>query len=320
MLEYICTGCPRSGTLHMAKLLTYAGIPCGHEKIFGWNKLDDNKWNSNSGISKIFGLKEQNVIADASYMAVPFIQNRKRAKIIHVTRHPFKVIHSILCNLCYFRYKQFPQDKYEQFIAQHVPGLAGVKDPIDKAVLFYLTWNKAIIRRARRCAEYYHHAIEDDTKDLFKWLEVPSQENYYNEDCNAWEKWPTYNNTLAYDDVTPEAILDSKYAKPLIKFMKIYDYSTEETITTTDELMGKDKVERMKGIWKHKTEKGKSIPIMFYETGRVGSPNSPNTWQLEDNCLTIRWIENFTTDECILKGDKYEGTNNFGEEIIGVKI
>jgi len=34
-LEYLIVGTPRSGTAYMARLLTEAGKPCGHESIFG---------------------------------------------------------------------------------------------------------------------------------------------------------------------------------------------------------------------------------------------------------------------------------------------
>jgi hypothetical protein len=86
-------GTGRTGTGFIAKLLILNHIPCGHEKVFGLPHdreiyLED--------------LRQTQLQGDSSWLAVPFLHEIKEVEpnlqLIHITRHPLKVIKS-LCDL-----------------------------------------------------------------------------------------------------------------------------------------------------------------------------------------------------------------------------
>jgi len=110
-LKYLVTGTGRCGTVYMARLLTLAGIPCGHESIFDWKgitwakrrlagevplelssistiRLENGRWSPEpEWLTDVEAIE-----AESSYMAAPFLEESflSETKVIHLVRHPIK--------------------------------------------------------------------------------------------------------------------------------------------------------------------------------------------------------------------------------------
>jgi len=156
----IITGCPRSGTGFMSKLFSYAGIPCGHEQIYGCD----------------VGYRTVNFEAESSWMAMPFLRRHK--DIIHITRDPLKVISSLwgmegLENI---------EDDYISFVYHHLPDIAEYSG-LEKYMYFYTEWNKAIEKHTDN-----RYKLEDINKDKRKFISqfIEPEEIYVKEDYNGF--------------------------------------------------------------------------------------------------------------------------------------
>ncbi|MEI8270832.1 MAG: hypothetical protein WCG45_05710 [bacterium] len=158
---YLVVGTGRCGSVYMARLLTSLGIPCSHEAIFNYKGLDfakkvligeaplETSFCSTHDIlnneEKLEDWLEGEIIAESSYMAAPFLNESflNEVKIIHVVRNPFKVISSFTEDVKFFEdgaiYKE-----WKDFVFFHLPELKKIKDPIEMACYFYVTWNRMI--------------------------------------------------------------------------------------------------------------------------------------------------------------------------------
>ena len=81
--EFVVTGCARSGTAYIARLLTALGIECGHEAVFTpYTRHFDG-----------FGA----VRGDSSWLAVPFLDELPAGTVVlHQVRHPDAVVRSLI--------------------------------------------------------------------------------------------------------------------------------------------------------------------------------------------------------------------------------
>lgn len=77
--RFVVTGCGRSGTHYLSRLLTTAGLPCGHERVFNAGQ-DAGRWPS--------GLR-----ADSSWMAATML-DRVDVPVVLLVRHPLAVVRS----------------------------------------------------------------------------------------------------------------------------------------------------------------------------------------------------------------------------------
>ncbi len=79
-IEFVITGCGRSGTGYVSELLNSAGLKCGHESVFG---------------IKGPGFNGNHYRADASWFSAPFLSDLPPdVKILHIVRNPAKVVSS----------------------------------------------------------------------------------------------------------------------------------------------------------------------------------------------------------------------------------
>jgi hypothetical protein len=162
-LDWIVTGTGRCGTVYAAKLLTSAGIPCGHEAFFKscgivdkpnlsycsqHEMLDDGTWKPLDQWVDIDAIR-----ADSSYMAAPYLglDWLQETKVIHLVRNPIQVVDSF-CNCLrgqegYFTSLE-PNNEYEEFIYNNIGELKKPMPQYDRGALFYVLWNKMIERRS----------------------------------------------------------------------------------------------------------------------------------------------------------------------------
>lgn len=187
----------------MANYLTSAGIPCSHEAVFTMNGihyatgvLHGHEKVVSSKISRGDNLSdyEMDIVADASYMAVPFLGDFPGAKVIHVVRSPKRVVSSFM-GFEYFT-KPFPVEhqsnpdhiRYERFIYDNLPELAEDMPQLDRACLYWAGWNEMAEHRG---SVGYRHKIEDPTEGLDEFL--GSKGSYSNKGCNSAKPGPKWS-------------------------------------------------------------------------------------------------------------------------------
>jgi len=144
-LKYLITGTSGRETEYAAKLLTSAGVLCTYEKIFNLRyKVDENE--ITNSIQFFSQEARKPIIAEASWMAAPFIDNSalENTIIIHAVRRPIEVV-SFLIKSGFFEgrpvSKSYP---YYAFIVEHLPELAKIKGQVLRAVYYYVYWNRKI--------------------------------------------------------------------------------------------------------------------------------------------------------------------------------
>jgi len=151
-MQYLIVGTGRSGTGFVKHLLGVNGISCGHETVFGL---------PHSKEAYLQKLKDIRLPAESSWMVVPFLDDILEAepniKLLHITRHPVKVIKSFL-DLGILNHKNNPL--YVQVIGPYVTG----NTDIELLVSYYITWYKFL--------EQYDRLILDiDNFDYSKFSE-----------------------------------------------------------------------------------------------------------------------------------------------------
>jgi hypothetical protein len=168
MLKIIATGTGRSGTGFIAKLLSSAGIKCGHERFFSHGGLDKAE--------QIYKKHWVGTIGESSWLAVPFLDSDllKDALIIHVVRHPKKVIESML------RVVPEVTPEYHEFACQYIDGLEDIEGRIDQAAYRYLKLNQMIeAHTSHRDSILWR--IEDEPGQLLQQLEERGFEVNYDD-------------------------------------------------------------------------------------------------------------------------------------------
>ncbi len=133
--ETIIIGTGRCGTTHIGAVLSAAGYPCSHERYF-----------THSGPVLRHYERSHLARADASWFAVPYLPD-PAFKVIHIVRHPFKVIRSFY-NIGFFD---------EEFARHFLPAVrfarrhfAFTGDPLRDCLRWYVEWNarcEAITKR-----------------------------------------------------------------------------------------------------------------------------------------------------------------------------
>lgn len=217
MLQFIITGTGRCGTLSLSKMMTDLGIPCGHESVFDnsdqvIDRITDRKPPTISTCAMNFKHLPHNLVADASYMAVPYLMlpDLQEVSLIHVVRNPLSVISSFLDDLHYFHnhlnYTFNKEGGWEQWIFKNLPELNHWSNPIERACLYYLEWNTKIEEAAKN-RKYLFHRIEDNLDDdFFKFIDKQGR-NYTTPSLNSFRR---RHNDLVFADI-PWSRLKEKF-------------------------------------------------------------------------------------------------------------
>lgn len=259
-LHYIVTGTGRSGTVGLADLFNHLGFPCSHERFFNGNSLEEalrlmeTDGGENSYCSRHCGLPghADRVVAESSYMAAPYLDAScfAGATIIHAVRNPWKVILSFLNHLQFFRGE--PEHEHEKFVYSVLPQLHDIDNAVDRAIYYYIHWNRMIETLARkqrtelhgglfnvyqrlietitseRRSYYVFHRIEDGPERLLRKLGLSKERTRLcrkRANVNAFKEWPRELGAYApIRHVTIEDINASKYSNELRKLGKQYGY------------------------------------------------------------------------------------------------
>lgn len=153
-VHILVTGTGRCGTRYVAKLLSSAGVPCGHEGVF-----------TPRGISKAYEILEKiSSCAESSWMAAPFIgyQEVCGARIVHLIRHPIRVINSLLGMRFFAADSRYLT--WANYAISHLPSIGSLDSEEDRTVAFYVRWNEMIETELPMSG--FTHRIEDDDLSL----------------------------------------------------------------------------------------------------------------------------------------------------------
>lgn len=248
-LKVIVTGTGRCGTVSVAKMLSHAGLPCGHESIFDHQgmelikeRIEGKKPIELSGISKLASQEEEQlgmfwfnhanledaieIVGDSSYMAAPYLDNPMfdNVKIVHVVREPIKVINSFVGGFNYFKDDYDIESKpYHDFIYNHVPELKEKMHPLTRAALYYIHWNTMIENKAKvNGKQYFLHRVENSSEKLLGFIGAKKHSTY--KVLMSWgtcnHKWGLENNKVQYNDYS--CIPDTDVRDRLLKLRAKY--------------------------------------------------------------------------------------------------
>lgn len=160
--------------MYASRFLTQRGLSCSHEGFFNfdepeiiWQRVLGEAEATESGISLRRGAAPKERSADASYMAMPYLDDPRLSDtpVLHIVRHPLDVISSFVLDLGYFGGDK-PDDYHdiwENWISKHwnSPNSNAATNAAD----YYVFWNRQISRKASNC---HRIRIEDgiDSKSL----------------------------------------------------------------------------------------------------------------------------------------------------------
>jgi hypothetical protein len=208
MLEFIFVGTGRCGTSYVSRLLTAAGKSCGHEDVYTFNGYNAYAANNFQG--------------DSSWLAVPYLNSLSEdVKIVHLVRDPIKVFRSWLFDQNSVLSLN-PAEKpsvYSLYLLNHYPNVAKEKKTIDKAAMYYLECNRAILEYKDH-ANYFFHRVEAPPCELLTFLGCSPDTPYeYLTSTN------TRNKKKIPEQEALNLIKDSKYYDELKElFFLFYPY------------------------------------------------------------------------------------------------
>jgi len=124
--RFVVTGTGRSGTGFMSKVLSTAGVPCHHEKVFGY---DGPEWGWRRG--------------DSSWMAAPFLDGFD-GYVLHVLRDPLRVVNSFVGVGFFDDDPAAVHVPYVEFAKGWAPEVWELGSPVERAVAWWVVWNELI--------------------------------------------------------------------------------------------------------------------------------------------------------------------------------
>lgn len=209
-LDYLVTGTGRCGTVFMARYLTTAGWPCGHEMFFNLGGLfgaeryfsgyrrPQLSWVSTQVAQPDGGsiptgewVDVPSITSDSSYFAAPFLGHEilNGTKFIHVVRHPVRVVNSFVNAMGYFNKSVF-NFAHEGYIADWVPEIKNEMTPEERACLYYVHWNEMIEEKLKN-KTYLFQRIEDNMEPVLEFIgktDVDRKKLHDDTETNSWLK------------------------------------------------------------------------------------------------------------------------------------
>lgn len=198
-MKFVVTGTGRCGTGYMSKILTEAGLPCGHEAIYNFNGVNESNY----------------LIGDSSWMAVPHLSKLAgtNTKVIHIYRNPLKVFRSWLFdqnNIISLNYTN-TKSNYNHYLLKHYPDIGNEENQVDKAVLYYLQCNNSIYEACDAGdIDYIEFKVEDDPRPLIQLLCGDTGIGY-----EKYEGYNSRNKNIAGDKEVVPLLRESKYFNDL---------------------------------------------------------------------------------------------------------
>lgn len=123
MPQAVIVACPRSGTGYVAQVVNAAGVPCGHESVFGLDGYGD--WGT--------------LRCDVSWLAAPLLP-AESVRVAHQIRNPLRVVRSLVG----IRWGS----SFREFAERNLPELAAAQSPTEWAVRLWCGWVEMCERHA----------------------------------------------------------------------------------------------------------------------------------------------------------------------------
>lgn len=201
--KLLITGCGRSGTGFLAKVLRECGIPATHERLFNPKR---SSW------------PEGHEGAESSWLAAPFLKKLpKDVTVFHQIRHPFDVIRSLV-GFGFFNGNQ--RNPYQVFAFRHAPGIRSWKDSLDRSMSYWVFWNLQV----ERYADVRYQVESLTPKDLREHLLMAGFDIPASTLQEAFSKVGTRYNSRARAKLQPHEILKRPLAQNLRKLARKYGY------------------------------------------------------------------------------------------------
>jgi hypothetical protein len=152
--RFLVTGCGRSGTGYVSRLLTGLGAECGHELLFEVGRLEDDvppAW-------------PESVWGESSWLAAPFLETLAPGTVVlHQVRHPLAVVRSFARQNFFGR-----RHPWRAFSFRHCPELAE-HPPMVSNFLYWLRWNRmAEAARSLSDLRYLRYRVEELDRALLE--------------------------------------------------------------------------------------------------------------------------------------------------------
>lgn len=170
--KFVVTGCSRSGTKYMAKLLSEIGHKCSHERIFNFYRF-----RTLTGQQENFFKDFTELQGDSSSDAVLFFNELPFGTIIlHQVRHPISVIRSLM-GIRFFAdpYQPSiylsPDHKEElQFMEKYIcPMVFKDTNELARCMRYWVAWNQmAQLAEYSDGLQYFRYRVEDLPLELFR--------------------------------------------------------------------------------------------------------------------------------------------------------
>ncbi|MCL2932552.1 MAG: sulfotransferase domain-containing protein [Trichodesmium sp. MAG_R03] len=218
--KYLVVGTARSGTKFMAYAFRSVGIKCGHESFFGAPSRKQLYLTEQVVGQRM--LNHPELEADSSWLAVPFLKTEcvpKDVSIIHLTRHPQKVIESLIAIGFFRRNHCF----YTNYALLNTPQIKSSDSELTKCCKWYLYWHNKIEQSGR---QLIHYRLEDTPAILFNRLNI----NYDGYKIFDDIKTNTRDSENRRHINLIEEIEEPNLLKQIIEIAQRYGYSITEEI------------------------------------------------------------------------------------------
>lgn len=122
-MRVLITGTGRCGTGWMARALTAAGAPCGHEAAFTARGHGDCDW-----------------VAESSWLAAPYLDRLDGVYVVHLVRDPLKTIASRAATPT-FRPRL---SGHGRFAVHHAPDILRGHGRVERSAWHWVCWTRII--------------------------------------------------------------------------------------------------------------------------------------------------------------------------------
>ncbi|WP_043319374.1 sulfotransferase family protein [Microbulbifer sp. HZ11] len=223
--RFVITGCGRSGTTYIARLLSELGCPCNHEVFFTGSRPGRG-----TELMARLGARELRwsspTIGEAAWEAAPWLPLMPDdTHVLHQLRHPLEFIRSRQKKgWVHGRFRSrhlphFPRMNKARFAALPLPEQA------DWLARFWIDWNALVEERARG-KSYLRYRIEDfdlaKLNEMLTWIQFPHDPDTVEQ---VFSQLPTNVNTRGQkrDDITLN-LLPEETRSNLASAAKRYGY------------------------------------------------------------------------------------------------
>lgn len=205
MKKLLITGCGRSGTSFIAKVLRHVGLNATHETLFG---LYRHTW------------PPQREGAEASWLAVPYLEKLPEdVTVFQQIRNPLDVARSLIGFNFFGRPQSLP---FREFLFRHEPSIKTWSDPLDRSLAYWINWNIRVQEHAQ-----VQYRLESLTAvDLADFLRIAGFDVPASKLSRAFrDTGPRYNHRPRAK-LPSATILERKLGPNLEKLAYSYGYTT----------------------------------------------------------------------------------------------